>query len=139
MISLVVDFDMAIPIFTTIANDILKDRFDQTEAFSGWNYNDLLRGDDRGHKGGGSSAPDLVPTELFADHLLTQEGINRIAGLNVWLGGTAAGGMDGTDARISLFGGASPVPGSTPVSTFRDGNILMGGDGNDLFQRSWRL
>ena len=30
-----------------------------------------------------------------------------------------------------MFGGASGVPGSTPVSTFRDGNIIMGGDGND--------
>ena len=124
-----VDFDMAIPIFTTIANDVLKDRFDQTEAFSGWKYNDVLRGDDRGHKGGGSSAPNSVPTELFADHLLTQDGINRIDGLNAWFGG-----FDGTDARQTLFGGLSPVPGSTPVSTWRDGNILMGGDGNDTIQ-----
>ena len=129
-----VSFDMAIPIFTTMPNDILKDRFDQVEALSGWKYNDILEGDDRGHKGGGSSAPDSVPVELFAEHLLTQEGINRINGFNEWFGGNANGTMDGTDARISLFGGASPVPGSTPVSTFRDGNILMGGDGNDLFR-----
>jgi Animal haem peroxidase/RTX calcium-binding nonapeptide repeat (4 copies) len=121
-----VDFDAAIPIFTTIPNDILKDRFDQVEAFSGNQYDDKLSGDDRGHKGGGSSAPDSIPVELFADHLLTQEGINRIDGFNAWFGG-----FDGTDARQTLFGGASPVPGSTPVSTFRDGNILMGGDGND--------
>ncbi len=26
------------------------------------------------------------------------------------------------------------MPGSTPVSTFRDGNILMGGDGNDFLR-----
>ncbi len=129
-----VDFDAAIAIFTTIPNDILKDRFDQVEAFSGWNFDDKLSGDDRGHKGGGSSAPDSVPTELFAEHLLTQEGINRINGFNVWFGGNADGTMDGTDARITLFGGASPVPGSTPVSTFRDGNILMGGDGSDLLR-----
>ncbi len=121
-----VDFDAAIPIFTTIPNDILKDRFDQVEGFSGNKFDDKLSGDDRGHKGGGSSAPDSVPTELFADHLLTQEGINRIDGFNAWFGG-----FDGTDARQTLFGGASPVPGSTPVSTFRDGNIIMGGDGND--------
>ena len=56
-----VNFDAAIPIFTTIPNDILKDRFDQVEGFSGWNYNDYLQGDDRGHKGGGSSAPELGP------------------------------------------------------------------------------
>ena len=124
-----VDFDAAIPIFTTIPNDVLKDRFDQVEAFSGNKFDDKLSGDDRGHKGGGSSAPDSVPTELFAEHLLTQEGIDRIDGLNAWFGG-----FDGTDARQTLFGGASPVPGSTPVSTFRDGNILMGGDGNDFLR-----
>ena len=122
-----VNFDFQIPIFTTIPNDILKDRFDQVEAASGWKFNDVLQGDDRGHKGGGSSAPDSVPTVLFAEHLLTQAGINRITGLNEWFGGG-----DTTDARFTLFGGASPVPGSAPVSTYRDGNILMGGDGNDI-------
>ncbi len=54
-------FDAAIPIFTTIPNDILKDRFDQVEAFSGNEFDDTLNGDDRGHKGGGSSAPELDP------------------------------------------------------------------------------
>ena len=130
-----VKFDAAIPIFTTIPNDILKDRFDQVEGFSGWEYDDVLQGDDRGHKGGGSSAPDAVPTELFAEHLLTQEGIDRITGLNDWLGGSvvtnAAGIVTSSGARETLFAGASGVPGSTPVSTFRDGNIIMGGDGND--------
>ncbi|MES2700145.1 MAG: peroxidase family protein, partial [Pseudomonadota bacterium] len=130
-----VKFDAAIPIFTTIPNDILKDRFDQVEGFSGWHYDDFLQGDDRGHKGGGSSAPDSVPTELFADHLLTQEGIDRITGLETWLGGpvvvNGSGVVTSSGARETLFGGASGVPGSTPVSTFRDGNIIMGGDGND--------
>ena len=129
-----VNFDLQIPIFTTIPNDILKDRFDQVEALSGWKYSDVLDGDDRGHKGGGSSAPDSVPVELFADHLLTQEGINRISGFNQWFGGNANGTMDGTDVRQTLFGGFSGVPGSTPISTFRDGNILMGGSGNDFLR-----
>ncbi len=124
-----VHFDLQIPIFSTIPNDILKDRFDQVEGLSGWVYDDHLDGDDRGHKGGGSSAPDSVPTELFAEHLLTQEGVDRIAGMNQWFGG-----FDGTDARQTLFGLPSPVPGSAAVSTFRDGNILMGGDGNDFLR-----
>jgi Ca2+-binding RTX toxin-like protein len=119
-----VQFDLQIPIFTTIPVDVLRDRFDQTEALSGWKYDDHLDGDDRGHKGGGSSAPDSVPTELFAEHLLTQEGINRIDGFQDWMQG----------ARQTLFGGASPVPGSTPVTTYRDGNILMGGGGNDFLR-----
>ncbi len=128
-----VNFDFQIPIFTTIPNDVLKDRFDQVEAASGWAYNDYLQGDDRGHKGGGSSSPDSVPTELFAEHLLTQDGINRINGLNEWFGSTG-GVMDTTDARYTLFGSASPVPGSAAPSSFRDGNILIGGDGDDILR-----
>ena len=31
------NFDLQIPIFTTIPADILRDRFDQVEALSGWN------------------------------------------------------------------------------------------------------
>ena len=54
-----VKFDLQIPIFTTIPEDVLRDRFDQVEALSGWKYSDILDGDDRGHKGGGSSAPEL--------------------------------------------------------------------------------
>ena len=42
------DSDMRIPIFTNVADDILRDRFDQTEGLSGWKHNDILRGDDRG-------------------------------------------------------------------------------------------
>ena len=85
------------PIFTTIPEDILRDRFDQVEALSGWKYSDILDGDDRGHKGGGSSAPDSVlHPVLFADHLLTQEGIDRIDGFNAWFAG----------ARDTLFGAA---------------------------------
>ncbi|KZD21169.1 peroxidase family protein [Tardiphaga robiniae] len=119
-------FDLQIPIFTTIPEDVLRDRFDQTEALSGWKNSDVLDGDDRGHKGGGSSAPDSVPTQLFADHLLTQEGIDRIDGMQEWFAG----------ARQTLFGSASPIPGTTslPATTYRDGNILMGGDGNDFLR-----
>ena len=115
-----VSFDMAIPVFTTTPNDILKDRFDQTEALSGWKFDDILSGDDRGHKGGGSSAPDSVPTELFNDHILTAEGIARIDGFAEWFDG----------ARTTLFGS---VPGANPIQ-YRDGNILLGGDGNDFFR-----
>ncbi|MEN3363392.1 MAG: hypothetical protein V7606_666 [Burkholderiales bacterium] len=101
------NFDFQIPIFTTIPLDILRDRFDQVEAGSGWIHNDILDGDDRGHSGG-SSSPDSVPVELFVDHTLTQEGINLINGLQELLG---AG-----------------------VSSFKNGNILIGGDGNDTFR-----
>jgi Ca2+-binding RTX toxin-like protein len=114
-------FDLQIPIFTTIPTDVLRDRFDQVEGLSGWKHSDVLDGDDRGHKGGGSSAPDSVPTELFVEHVLTQEGIDRITGLKEW--------MDG--ARQTLFGAG--VPGAQQTS-YRDGNILMGGDGSDFLR-----
>lgn len=114
-----VDYDASIPIFTTIPNDILRDRFDQVEGFSGGTFDDKLSGDDRGAQGAGGAA-----TAAFADHVLSQEGVDRITGLNDWLG----------SVRTTLFAGFSGIPGSAPVSTFRDGNILMGGDGNDLLK-----
>ncbi len=122
-----VQFDMQIPFFATAPNEILRDRFDQVEALSGWKFADRLDGDDRGRSLGGTGAPGAVPTLLFADHVLTQEGINRIDGFDAWFGG-----FDGADARQTLFV-PSVVPGAPLVSTFRDGNILLGGDGNDDF------
>lgn len=120
-----VRFDLQIPIFTTIPQDVLRDRFDQVEALSGWIYEDRLDGDDRGHVGG-SSSPDAVPTELFSDHLLTAEGIDRIDGLRELLGDDPLNATDGIRALETLFGAGS--------TTFRDGNLLLGGDGNDFLR-----
>ena len=103
-------FDLQIPIFTTIPNDVLRDRFDQVEALSGWKNGDVLDGDDRGHSGG-SSSPDSTPVELFVDHTLDQAGIDRIAGLG------------------RLLSGNGPA-----VSSFKNGNVLIGGDGNDMLR-----
>ena len=57
--ALSVDFDLSIPFFTSDPADILRDRFDLVESLSGWQFNDLLTGDDRGN----------VPTALFPDPL----------------------------------------------------------------------
>jgi Ca2+-binding RTX toxin-like protein len=108
-------FDFQIPIFTTVPGDILRDRFDQNEAASGWIHDDTIIGDDRGFVAG-LSAPTDLPTLLFAEHMLTQAGIDRIAGLNALLQG----------ARQTLFGDNTVA--------FHDGNILLGGDGNDTLQ-----
>ena len=48
--------DMRIPIFTTEEADILRNRFDKTEALSGWKHDDTLIGDNR-------TAPDLAGEE----------------------------------------------------------------------------
>ncbi|BBI60872.1 hypothetical protein HSBAA_21780 [Vreelandella sulfidaeris] len=69
------DSDMAIPIFTTIEDDILRDRFDQVEGLSGWIHNDVLRGDDRG------SSEEIEVEFNLDNHGLTQAGVNRIDGL----------------------------------------------------------
>ncbi len=120
-----VKFDFQIPIFTTIATDILKDRFDQVEGGSGWIHDDVLQGDDRGHNIGGSSAPDSVPAELFADHVLTAEGMARISGLTEFLDGD--GNLaDGLDGLATLFG--------VGTTTYQNGNILMGGGGGDVLR-----
>ncbi|MBB3302951.1 Ca2+-binding RTX toxin-like protein [Rhizobium sp. BK077] len=105
------NYDFQIPIFTTIPTDILRDRFDQVEAASGWVHDDILRGDDRGHSGG-SSSPDSTPVELFVDHTLDAAGVQRINGLNDLLNGSS----------------------SAVITSFKNGNILLGGDGNDLIQ-----
>ena len=113
--------DLRSKIFTTVPDEILRDRFDHVEALSGHHFNDVLDGDDRGHLHG-EGVVARTQDDLFADDILTQEGIDRIAGLNDWFGG----------ARQTLFGGATPlVTGSEVATSFRDGNILMGGDGND--------
>jgi Ca2+-binding RTX toxin-like protein len=112
-----VDFDMSIPFFTTDQQDVLRDRFDLVEAFSGWKYDDRLVGDDRGRPLGG-----LDPILEFDNHVLDEEGIARIDGMGEWLG-LENGGDSALD---TLFGAGT--------TTFRDGNILMGGAGNDLIQ-----
>jgi len=111
-----VSFDMRIPIFTSDAADILRDRFDLVEAFSGWKFDDVLIGDDRGSPLGG-----LDPGFDFTNHVLTSEGIDRIADMREWLDANDSGG-----ALQTLFGEGA--------DSFRDGNILLGGAGNDTFQ-----
>ena len=66
-----------------------------------------------------------MPTQLFTDHLLTAEGIDRISGLRQVLGGTA-NVADPIKGIETLFG--------LGKTTFRDGNILIGGDGNDMIR-----
>ena len=89
------DSDMRIPIFTTVADDILRDRFDQTEALSGWDHNDILRGDDRGSQ-------EEIESELdMTNHELTQAGVDRIDGLRELLGDLVA--------EIRRSAGAAPT------------------------------
>ena len=110
------DADMRIPFFTTVADDILRDRFDQTEALSGWDHNDILRGDDRGQ-----NEEIEVELQLHENHYLSQAGVNRIDGLRELLG---LAEYTNTDPNVDL----------EKVVAWTAGNLLIGGDGGDLFE-----
>jgi hypothetical protein len=117
------DSDLLTPIFTTVEQDILRDRFDQVEALSGWNKNDVLKGDNRGDQNAETPPPgangDAVET-VFTNNELSQAGVNRIDGLRALLGDWVA---------------AAPTTGDLEkIVAFDDGNILLGGGGSDLMQ-----
>ncbi len=95
--------DMRIPIFTTEAADVLRNRFDKTEALSGWVHDDRLIGDDRTAGVGTIGVNEAV----FFNDGLDQAGIDRIDGLDEIVSITAANGF------------------------WEEGNILLGGDGSD--------
>ncbi|WP_011580134.1 MULTISPECIES: peroxidase family protein [Chelativorans] len=110
------DSDMRIPIFTNVADDILRDRFDQTEGLSGWKHNDILRGDDRG-------STEEIEVELgMVNHELTQAGVDRIDGLRELLGNLVAEIPEGFNGDLES------------LVAFAGGNILIGGDGHDVIE-----
>lgn len=109
------DADMRIPFFTTVADDILRDRFDQTEAISGWDHNDIIRGDDRG-------SDEEIELELsLVNHELTQAGVDRIDGLRELL-------------DLAEYTPANPNEDPEKVTAWTGGNVLIGGDGGDLIE-----
>jgi Ca2+-binding RTX toxin-like protein len=123
-----VRYDLLPNAIAAIPGNVLRDRFDNVEGASGWKNSDQLLGDDRGHVIGappivGPFAPNTPDAQFFSeaptgvefDNLLHAEGVDRIAGFTTWFG----------SARATLFG--------DNAADFRDGNILMGGDGNDFF------
>ncbi|EDL47730.1 peroxidase family protein [Erythrobacter sp. SD-21] len=104
------DADMTVGIFVNDQANTLRNRFDGTEALSGSDHDDILRGDDRG-------SPDLPDFELtMVNHELTQGGLNRIEGLREALGIAPQG--DASDDEI----------------VFAEGNVLFGGGGSDYIE-----
>ena len=103
-----VDTDMNIRVVLPPNLDELRDRFDLAEALSGWNQNDILRGEDStAAELGADSNLDGIP-----DHGLTAAGIARIQGLG---------------PLLNTFLGSA-------VTQFVAGNIILGGLGSDLIE-----
>ncbi|GAU86159.1 hemolysin-type calcium-binding region [Bosea sp. BIWAKO-01] len=114
--------DLTKPIFTTDEEDILRDRFDTVEALSGWIHDDKLWGDNRGDVSAAEidGNPALASAEnTMVGHELTHGGVARIAGLGAILGDFAVQSIP-----TEFEGGVA----------FQDGNILLGGAGNDTIQ-----
>ncbi|MDA8479024.1 heme peroxidase [Citrobacter sp. Awk 4] len=99
--------DLGIPIFVNQQEFILRDRFDLVEGLSGWKFNDVLVGTEQPI----GTAP-VQGTPLSNN--LTQEGADRITGLQSILGVPRAASGDAV-----LF---NPDNG---------GDILLGGGGSD--------
>ncbi|RPF25941.1 peroxidase family protein [Georgenia muralis] len=95
----------------------IRDRYLNVEAVSGWNGNDVIRG-----------AQAAEPLDGATDGLgygnrLTQEHLDRVAGLRDLLGG----------GEIPVY--AQPfLVGQTELDTDFNNNILLGGQGSDLIE-----
>lgn len=115
------DSDLLVPIFTTDEDDILRDRFDGVEALSGWEKNDVLRGDNRAAPDGGVEPGDgLAGAEnTMVGHGLSMAGVARINGMHAVLGINEVTGAATTDETTIAFD---------------DGNVLLGGGGSDLIE-----
>lgn len=99
--------DLGIPIFVNQQEFILRDRFDLVEGLSGWKFNDVLIGTEQPI---GTAPVQGVPLS----NNLTQEGVDRISGLQSIIGGTR-----------------SNNPNAVVLNPDNGGDILLGGGGSD--------
>jgi Ca2+-binding RTX toxin-like protein len=107
----------------------LADRFLLTEAVSGWDHNDLMRGDDWVQW-----EQDVEIHGPWGSNVLTEDGIDRISGLRPLLAGHTE---CRTDPQVPGDEGEGGPPASGPPITkcgFGEGNILLGGGGSDMIQ-----
>ncbi len=103
--------DMELTIAALPSVETNRDRMDRVEALSGWNFNDVLRGDSRGL--------GADPETGLDGHELTTEGIARINGLAALL---PVGAQSFTGGNIILGGaGADIIEG-------RGGDDIIDGD-----------
>ena len=117
------DADLALPIAPL---DILqvgvRDKFNEVEALSGANLDDKLRGD------------DIVPSQrggagFIGCDVVDQNGVNRISGLSQLLPALATPLAD-----VVALSASKDCPVLSGTNVWGDGNILLGGAGNDLIE-----
>lgn len=117
------DADMNVEVFTTLPLEVLRDRYSQVEALSGWSNDDILRGDDRSFDGGAEIA-DPTPEGNFMFDELNMAGIDRIAGLSALI----------TPDLMAVMEYWADGTGTPDTMAFAHGNILLGGGGSDTIE-----
>ena len=118
--------DLLTPIFTTDEQDILRDRFDQVEALSGWDKNDVLKGDNRGERI--HAGPRSEPTAIrcgreyrWSRRTHARPASTGLTGCASLLGNLVRGSRGAGEQREAIV-------------AFDDGNILLGGGGSDTIE-----
>ncbi|MCJ7725997.1 MAG: hypothetical protein MUP76_06365, partial [Acidimicrobiia bacterium] len=100
----------------------VRDKFNEVEALSGWNFNDVLRGD--------SVAPAVRGGGGFVGcDVLDAAGVARIAGLNALVPASSLT-LDPAPIIANSFTNHCLISGNV----WGDGNILLGGAGSDLLE-----
>ncbi|MHA7276868.1 peroxidase family protein, partial [Arthrobacter sp. Hz1] len=120
------DADLALPIPPLdVLTAGVRDKFNETEAVSGWNLNDKIRGD------------SLVPSEVggggfIGCDVLDQAGVDRISGLSALVPTSALTTPLADVAAKSVIGPGECAGLAGPV--WGAGNVLLGGAGSDLIE-----
>jgi Ca2+-binding RTX toxin-like protein len=100
-----------------------RDRWQETEADSGWNFDDVIKGTD-----GVLATPRLIGGAGFVGcDALDQAGVARVQGLADLLPPVSAWPGQAADVAAASASGRCPLTG--PV--WGEGDILLGGAGND--------
>jgi Ca2+-binding RTX toxin-like protein len=107
----------------------VRDKYNETEALSGWKFNDKLRGDDvvPGAIGGGG---------FVGCDALDPAGVARISGLNALITTFPTPLqpiLDSTSVGICPLVGQGATVGNAG-NVWAEGNLLLGGSGSDLLE-----
>ena len=115
------DADLDLGIVNVLPLNGVRDRFNEVEALSGWNFNDFLRGD------------SIIPSQIggggfIGCDALDQAGLDRIAGLDALVPTLATPIAQVNTNTVTLFCLL------TGPFVWGEGNILLGGGGSDVLE-----